>query len=187
MGSDFGRRTWDREEHAELAKQGQKPYEESLRSSLTDDQLQLLKTQYTDHRALMESSLKGLNRKVLATGVSSFKKGKQFGFYCELCNLTFKDNLQYIDHLNHKSHQIRFEAIFDEPLVIDSRDNDYITAQELQEEYDTLVKQFVRQHKTKVENTGRPKKKQAPKTSSQSRSSEVAKAMGFASFGGSKK
>lgn len=35
---------------------------------------------------------------------STGKRGKGAGFYCEACNLTFKDNIQYIDHINSPQH-----------------------------------------------------------------------------------
>lgn len=187
MNESYGRRTWDREEYAKLAKEGQKSYQESLKSSLTDDELRILKAKYTDHRSLLESSLKGLNQKVLATGVSSYKKGRQFGFYCELCNLTFKDNLQYIDHLNHKTHQIRFEAIFDEPIVLDVRDNDDVSAQELEEEYRASVKQFVKENRSREVKESRPRKKRIQQKPQQPPPSLIARTMGFASFGSVKK
>jgi len=34
------------------------------------------------------------------------KRGKGAGFYCEDCDLTFKDNLQWVDHLNSKQHLV---------------------------------------------------------------------------------
>lgn len=34
------------------------------------------------------------------------KRGRGAGFYCEDCDLTYKDNVQYIEHLNSKQHLI---------------------------------------------------------------------------------
>lgn len=34
------------------------------------------------------------------------KKGKGAGFYCDACDLTYKDSLQWIDHLNSKQHLV---------------------------------------------------------------------------------
>lgn len=184
--SSFGRRTWDRKEYAELAKQGQQTYEQSLRSSLTDVQLQQLKDKYTDHHALMQGTMSGLNQNTLVTGVSSYKKGKQFGFYCELCNMTFKDNLQYIDHLNHKTHEVKFEAVFDEPLVNDTRDNDDLRTEEFESFYIETVKHFVNDHQPKEKRVHKPRGKR-PKTTPSQDSSDISKMMGFGSFGGVKR
>ncbi len=34
------------------------------------------------------------------------KRGRGAGFYCEECDLTFKDNLQFVDHLNSRQHLV---------------------------------------------------------------------------------
>ena len=34
------------------------------------------------------------------------KKGKGAGYYCEACDLTYKDLLQWVDHLNSKQHLV---------------------------------------------------------------------------------
>lgn len=47
----------------------------------------------------------GLNQVTLVPGgAAAGKRGKGAGFYCEVCNLTFKDSIQYTDHLNSKQH-----------------------------------------------------------------------------------
>jgi U4/U6.U5 tri-snRNP component SNU23 len=42
---------------------------------------------------------------VPATAVMG-KKGKGAGFYCQDCDLTSKDNLQWVDHLNSRQHLV---------------------------------------------------------------------------------
>lgn len=185
--ANYGRRTWDREEYALLAEEDPIKHEELLKNTLSSTQLQQLKAKYTDHHRLIEESMDSLNKKVLATGINSYKKGKQFGFYCEICDLTFKDTAQYIDHLNHKTHQIRFESIFGEKLISDSRDNDEIPLEEFKREYKTLVNQFLRQHApsgTRIASKSTiktPKRVEEPKESS-----TLQKTMGFGSFGSTK-
>ena len=34
------------------------------------------------------------------------KRGKGAGFYCDACDLTFKDNLQLVEHLNSRQHLV---------------------------------------------------------------------------------
>lgn len=34
------------------------------------------------------------------------KRGRGAGFYCESCDLTFKDNLQFVEHLNSRQHLV---------------------------------------------------------------------------------
>jgi len=43
---------------------------------------------------------------LVPAGASVGKRGKGAGFYCEDCDLTFKDNLQWVDHLNSKQHLV---------------------------------------------------------------------------------
>lgn len=46
-----------------------------------------------------------LNKTTLVpAGAGIGKRGKSAGFYCEHCDLTFKDSLQWVDHLNSKQH-----------------------------------------------------------------------------------
>lgn len=45
-----------------------------------------------------------LNKTFLVVGSAVGTRGKGAGFYCEVCDLTFKDNLKYVDHINSKSH-----------------------------------------------------------------------------------
>jgi U4/U6.U5 tri-snRNP component SNU23 len=42
---------------------------------------------------------------LVAAGAGVGKRGRGAGFYCEACDLTFKDNLQYVEHTNSMQHQ----------------------------------------------------------------------------------
>ncbi|QLG72421.1 hypothetical protein HG535_0D01290 [Zygotorulaspora mrakii] len=181
--SNFGRRTWDREEYAKLASEGQLTHEQSLKSSLTPAQFQQLKRKYTNFHGLMQDAIKNLNTKVLTTGLSSYKKGKQFGFYCELCNLTFKDTMQYIDHLNHKTHQLKFESIFDEPLINDTRDNDMIEKEEFEGIYHSIIDQFISLHGTKKPRKSKKASIRQALLQKEEHPTELELAMGFKAFG----
>ncbi|KAL9100708.1 MAG: hypothetical protein Q9163_003953 [Psora crenata] len=43
---------------------------------------------------------------LVPAGAATGKKGRGAGFYCQDCDLTFKDNLQFVEHLNSRQHQI---------------------------------------------------------------------------------
>lgn len=46
-----------------------------------------------------------LNKTTLVpAGAGMGKRGHGAGFYCEACDLTYKDSLQFVDHLNSKQH-----------------------------------------------------------------------------------
>ncbi|KAI9737547.1 MAG: hypothetical protein M1834_009702 [Cirrosporium novae-zelandiae] len=43
---------------------------------------------------------------LVPAGAAIGKRGKGAGFYCADCDLTFKDNLQFVDHLNSRQHLV---------------------------------------------------------------------------------
>ncbi|KAL1648483.1 U4/U6.U5 snRNP associated protein [Diplodia intermedia] len=43
---------------------------------------------------------------LVPAGSATGKRGRGAGFYCEACDLTFKDNLQFVEHLNSKQHLV---------------------------------------------------------------------------------
>jgi U4/U6.U5 tri-snRNP component SNU23 len=47
-------------------------------------------------------------RELVAPTMSLGNKGRSAGFYCEACDLTFKDSNSYLDHLNSSGRIILF-------------------------------------------------------------------------------
>ncbi|SCV04337.1 LANO_0G09582g1_1 [Lachancea nothofagi CBS 11611] len=187
--SKFGRRTWDREEYAQFEKDS-RGKQDSIFGSLSDEQLQKLKSKYTNHSLLVKDITKNSNQRVLTNALTSYKKGKQFGFYCELCDLTFKDTLQFVDHLNHKIHQIKFERIFNEPLIADLRDNDDVSLREFDESYSSTIRDFLKSYGSGGKS--KPGTKPAlkpPKPAEKERVEQTGlnSVMGFGDFGSTKK
>ena len=178
--SNFGRRTWNKEDY--IGKN-----DTDVSRQFTEDELNSLKLKYSNYNELMKRTNSNMNQKTLVANVSSFKKGKQFGFYCDLCDLTFKDTLQYVDHLNHKVHLMKYESMFGESLINDLRDNDDIPIEEFEKAYSDEVKSFVKLHADRVPNaksTSRPKKVVNAKVNEDTK---LSKMMGFGSFGSTKK
>ncbi|KAI9756441.1 MAG: Mitochondrial translocator assembly and maintenance protein 41 [Chaenotheca gracillima] len=64
---------------------------------------------YTDARAarLNVSSQVGKTQMLSAAQAGVGKRGRGAGFYCDACDLTFKDNLQWVEHLNSKGHMVQ--------------------------------------------------------------------------------
>ncbi|PWW74028.1 hypothetical protein C7212DRAFT_359222 [Tuber magnatum] len=59
----------------------------------------------TSARASRLNLEENLNKTTLVpAGAGVGKRGRGAGFYCEACDLTFKDSLQWVDHLNSKQH-----------------------------------------------------------------------------------
>jgi U4/U6.U5 tri-snRNP component SNU23 len=113
--TDF-RKTWDKTEYAERAKEhdakqkeeSKARYEAKLagkkyhrRASTPPDARD---TQARTQR-LNVGDLVGKTTLVPA-GAALGKRGKGAGFYCEACDLTFKDNMQLIEHYNSKQHLV---------------------------------------------------------------------------------
>lgn len=42
----------------------------------------------------------------MPAGAATGKRGRGAGFYCGDCDLTFKDNLQFVEHLNSRQHLV---------------------------------------------------------------------------------
>ena len=115
-GDTAFRRTWDREEYAAKAaerdkrnkEEGKARYEAKLagkkfvrRASTPED------ARDTEARKARLNVADQVGKtQLVAGGAGQGKRGKSAGFYCEACDLTFKDNLQWVEHLNSKQHQV---------------------------------------------------------------------------------
>ncbi|MCJ1408710.1 hypothetical protein MMC19_002785 [Ptychographa xylographoides] len=110
------RKTWDRAEYAAKAEireqkvkeEGKARYEAKLagkkyipRASTPPDAKQ---TQSRTSRLDVASNVGKTT--LVPAGAATGKRGKGAGFYCEDCDLTFKDNLQFVDHLNSRQHLV---------------------------------------------------------------------------------
>jgi U4/U6.U5 tri-snRNP component SNU23 len=112
--TDF-RRTWDRDEYAAKAKKerdeakedAQARHEAKLQGKKWHKHVDTSALDATSARnsRLDVASLVGKST-IVPAGAGVGKRGKGAGFYCEACDLTFKDNVQYIEHLNSKQHLI---------------------------------------------------------------------------------
>lgn len=113
--ADAARKTWDREAYAEKAReketkskeeakaryeaklQGKKYYAPVDYSSL---EATTSRTQRLDVASLVGKTM------IVPAGAAVGKRGRGAGFYCSDCDLTFKDNIQLVEHLNSKQHLI---------------------------------------------------------------------------------
>lgn len=69
---------------------------------------------YTEQRAnLLEQSLSAVGNFTVInpTHTASYGSEKRFGFNCPVCNLSFRDSLALIDHLNSPQHVQRARAL----------------------------------------------------------------------------
>ncbi|KAI7190583.1 hypothetical protein D0869_01622 [Hortaea werneckii] len=114
-GDTAFRRTWDRDEYAakaadrdvKIKEEGKARHEAALagkkytrRASTPED------AKETEARKGRLDVTNMVGKQTISAGTGTGKRGKSAGFYCEACDLTFKDNLQYLDHLNSKQHLV---------------------------------------------------------------------------------
>lgn len=109
------RKTWDREEYAQkavdresrLKEEGKAKYEAAAagkkyhgpRASTPPD------ARDTEaRRTRLDVSAQIGKTMLVPAGSAVGKRGRGAGFYCDACDLTFKDNLQFVEHLNSKQH-----------------------------------------------------------------------------------
>ncbi|KAF2036651.1 hypothetical protein EK21DRAFT_51596 [Setomelanomma holmii] len=113
--TDF-RKTWDRDEMAKKAKEreakerdeAKERYEAKAagksyrrRASTPEDLKQ------TEARSERIDWSKMIGKQTLTSAAAGVgKRGKGAGAYCQACDLTFKDNIQYVEHLNSKQHLV---------------------------------------------------------------------------------
>ncbi|KAK4569414.1 U4/U6.U5 snRNP associated protein [Recurvomyces mirabilis] len=110
------RKTWDRSEYAakaadrdqKIKEEGKARHQAALegkkyhrRASTPED------TKDTEARsARLNVAEKVGKTQIIVAGAGQGKRGKSAGFYCEACDLTYKDNLQFVEHLNSRQHLV---------------------------------------------------------------------------------
>ena len=110
------RRTWDREEYAAKAAQRDQKIREEGRArheaALAGKKFHRRASTPEDARDT-EARKARLNvadqvgkTSLVPAGATQGKRGKGAGFYCDACDLTYKDNLQFVEHLNSKQHLV---------------------------------------------------------------------------------
>lgn len=115
-GDTAFRKTWDRDEYAakaierdkQIKEEGKARYEAALqgkkyhrRASTPPD------ARDTEARkARLNVADRVGTTSIVPAGAGQGKRGKGAGFYCDACDLTFKDNLQFVEHLNSRQHLV---------------------------------------------------------------------------------
>ncbi|KAF1813788.1 hypothetical protein P152DRAFT_506625 [Eremomyces bilateralis CBS 781.70] len=110
------RKTWDRDEYAAKAHtrdehtrtEAKARYEATIagkkyhrRASTPPDARD---TEARAHRLDVASQVG--KTMIVPAGMAVGKRGRGAGFYCDACDLTFKDNVQLVEHLNSKQHLV---------------------------------------------------------------------------------
>lgn len=109
--TDF-RKTWDLDEYAAKAKEREAKekeeakarYEAKLAGKKFHKPLTGDETYTTARRNVIDLTAQVGKTQLVPAGAGVGKRGRSAGFYCESCDLTFKDNKQFIEHLNTTQH-----------------------------------------------------------------------------------
>lgn len=115
-GDTSHRKTWDRDEYAQKARESDRKRAEEgkaraeaaaegkkyhRRASTPPDARETeARTSRVDVASMVGKTM------LVPAGASIGKRGRGAGFYCEACDLTFKDNLEFISHLNSRQHLV---------------------------------------------------------------------------------
>jgi U4/U6.U5 tri-snRNP component SNU23 len=112
--TDF-RKTWDKATYAEKAAKAESDrkeeskarYEAKLEGKKWHKHVDFSTLDTTSARNSRLDVASMVGKSVLVpAGAGVGKRGRGAGFYCEACDLTYKDNVQYIEHLNSKQHLV---------------------------------------------------------------------------------
>ncbi|KAJ1668036.1 U4/U6.U5 snRNP associated protein [Coemansia sp. RSA 25] len=214
--SDGFRRTWDNDAYAKKARDREQQSrladedEERRRKGLRPKH-RTLDARPAEARELLQSrkqavDLEGMVGKVQIVQASTAASG-QPGFYCKVCDVTVKDSLSYLDHINGKNHQrmlnrsmkVASETVSDVLAKLQSL-RELKRRQQTKEEYN-FQEQVSRQQQ--AEQLKRDKRREARKRQRRAKKGtgpdpsqdvdndddddEMGLAMGFASFGSTKK
>ncbi|ODV63997.1 U4/U6-U5 snRNP complex subunit SNU23 ASCRUDRAFT_5893 [Ascoidea rubescens DSM 1968] len=145
--NSYGRKTWNQKAYAKLAYENRRNrFNNSNDNSKIDDGGQL------KNKRVEINFETNLNKQILTDQSKSqtSHKGKLVGFYCESCNLTFKDNLSFLDHINSSYHLNKTRN-----LVLDDKERQKIrniTAEDVRNKIEKLYELSLR--KQKEENDG---------------------------------
>ncbi|KAJ1961692.1 U4/U6.U5 snRNP associated protein, partial [Dipsacomyces acuminosporus] len=178
----------EEEEAAERRRKGLKPRAHS--------------STHTQDRELLQARKHAINLDEMVGKVqvvqSSSSASKQPGFYCKVCDVTVKDSLSYLDHINGRNHQrmlnrsmkVAAETLEDVKAKLESLRKQKLR-QQTKGEYD-FHKQV--QHQEKADKEKKQRRKEAKKRRQQQNSEgtgddggtdadEMAAMMGFSGFG----
>lgn len=115
-GDTSFRKTWNREEYAAKAQENERKTKEEGKARY---EAALAGKKYHKRAATPEDARDTVARSarvdvgsmigksmLVPAGSGVGKRGKSAGFYCEACDLTYRDNISWIEHLNSKQHLV---------------------------------------------------------------------------------
>ncbi|KAK7426952.1 U4/U6.U5 snRNP associated protein [Neonectria magnoliae] len=108
------RKTYDLEEYAAKGKEREAKekeeakarYEAKMAGKKYHQPLTGNETYTSARRNIIDLTAQVGKTQLVPAGAGVGKRGRSAGFYCEACDLTFKDNKQFVEHLNTPQHLI---------------------------------------------------------------------------------
>jgi U4/U6.U5 tri-snRNP component SNU23 len=111
------RRTWDRAEYAEkaAAREAQERADGRARAEARAAGKKWFAPRPANDEPQRESGARAERldvasmvgkTQIVPAGASQGRRGRGAGFYCAACDMTFKDNLQLVEHYNSRQHQV---------------------------------------------------------------------------------
>ena len=111
----YGRKTWNVDAYAKEAKSKSSKKAISSTPNLSNSTINTDKPlSYLTHRdKLLNELLTAVNQHTIINplNTASYGKNKKFGFFCLVCDLSFRDNLALIDHINSPLHVQRSQSL----------------------------------------------------------------------------
>lgn len=109
--TDF-RKTWDLDEYAAKAKEreakekeeGKARWEAKMAGKKYHKPMTGDETYTSARRNVIDLTAQVGKTQLVPAGAGVGKRGRSAGFYCDSCDLTFKDNISYVDHINTMQH-----------------------------------------------------------------------------------
>lgn len=111
--TDF-RKKYDLDEYAARAKEREAAereerkarYEAKLAGKKYHKPLTGDETYTSARRTVLDVTAQVGKTQLVPAGAGVGKRGRSAGFYCEACDLTFKDNVQFVEHINSTQHLV---------------------------------------------------------------------------------
>lgn len=111
----YGRKTWNVDAYAKEAKNKSSKTNVTPAPNVNISNISTDKpSSYLTHRdKLLNELLSAVNQHTIINplNTSSFGKNKKFGFFCLVCDLSFRDNLALIDHINSPLHVQKSQSL----------------------------------------------------------------------------
>lgn len=211
----YGRKTWDVEAYAEEARKGTRKKDAPSNKAVASVK-NLHSNNYLEHRAqLLDESVLAVNKHTLISSdtntTTTFGKNKRFGFFCPVCDLSFRDTLALVDHFNSPQHAKNARKVAQQLGASDLGDDvgevKRASAEEVAKTIEVLVQQLLRakasqsgadslqarilkrqefEAKKLASRRERRKRQKKKREGAVEENSEVAAMMGFHGFGSTK-